>query len=295
MGTNDKGSILAQRFSRWRVMNHLPLSDAARGVTSAATLSRFESGQSMISSDILVRLLVRLPVPTATLAADYTATMGTADLFQQVIAVLAQGDSAAAVVHAAAQIDSCWAQYRVTHIMLYRLQATALMLVYNRPLNGQPEGAMAQQYLQSVQHYSTADLQTAALLLPLIPAPDRDLLLERILVHVDLTDDYTADIAALIACAGVITALHEDREEQAAHWQRLAERLLSVTATLDARCCVRSSALLMQSHRGYQQTAHAGYRALQRLLVRADARGLAHLVSLAWHYGQAEGKEGEDT
>ena len=59
MGINGGKPLLAQQFNRWRHMNHLPLSDAARGVTSAATLSRFESGQSMISSDVLGRLLVR--------------------------------------------------------------------------------------------------------------------------------------------------------------------------------------------------------------------------------------------
>jgi transcriptional regulator with XRE-family HTH domain len=287
MGINGGKPLLAQQFNRWRHMNHLPLSDAARGVTSAATLSRFESGQSMISSDVLGRLLVRLPVAPITLAADYAAVMGPADLFQQVITVFAQGESTAAQT---AQIDEYWAQYRATQVMLYRLQATALAVIYQHPLTDQTAGALALQYLHTVRHYSTADLQATALLMPLLAAPERDLVLERILVNGDLADDALANLAALITCAGVVTALHDECGEQAAHWQRLAERLLSGTAPLDACCCVRTSGLLMQYHQGHRAAAQTGYHALQRLLVRADARGLGCLLALAWHYGRGEEK-----
>ncbi|ERL65178.1 hypothetical protein [Schleiferilactobacillus shenzhenensis] len=289
MEKEPKQSTLAREFNRWRIMNRLLLADAAAPVTTAATLSRFESGHSSLSGDLFGQLLIHFPVPLTVLAGEYHAAQHVPSLFETISILLSDAATARTRQQKITEAISLYqAQFDLTKIPLYRLQADAVKLVFTRPMDQSVESAVAVHYFSRVQYYSEAELQTAVFLVLIVSESDRDALLQHILLHVRLDDDRQTQVVTLITVAGVITAARHGHLGQAERWQHIAQRLGSADNTPTAvRVCLQLSRLILAWHRAPAQqglqTAQA--QALQHDLREAGAVHLSRGASLIWHYG----------
>ncbi|MDG3062432.1 helix-turn-helix domain-containing protein [Lacticaseibacillus casei] len=258
------------------------LEEIAAGITTAATLSRFERGETQLSAAVVLKLLTRFDQDVELMQQGYRA-LNPENFFQQVNRATVAGKSALQVL-----AQKQYRLWRQTGLIFYRLNQINILAHngYTDPsFQTTPQmKADVIKYLKRIRYWGLYELDLFAATLVIYDHEQlMSLVMELVLDWPDVKGHPTRNQYLWAILTNSIALLIHRREfTDAVRLLNVAKNLPIPADDLYARIMLRYQEHLLTYHRGQHRAAKMAVKNLLATLALLDSPFFAQLLTKSW-------------
>lgn len=273
-------------YRRERLANDLSLSQATSQITTAATLSRFERGQTQIAASTFFKLMAVLPNTLESLQQSYFTLYD--DTFQQKMAYAASLEDKTEQNHyLLTLLAHQQAKFSQTGLIYYQLNAFNLIVRFNIPgiLTATEIAGPVLKYLKGIDHFGLYELDLLTTMVQVLPDESVTVLVQRSLL--DMPRIYQDRLRDRYLWRIINNALEAVIEHQdfviADRLMAFASRLHIPNDDIEAQVCQYFHQLQIDYHYGDHTTAQKRAAELFAGLELIGVPFYAHFFETRWH------------
>ncbi|MCT2907565.1 hypothetical protein EFT87_02650 [Schleiferilactobacillus harbinensis] len=281
----EKQQPLHVFYHQQRVAGHLSLVEAAAGITTAATLSRFERGRNRLSADRFLYLLDALPSTFTTLQHVYV-THSDITYYQRVAyaaALASTADRAAAITQLLAAERMA---YTKTGLIHHRLNVYDLIVTFNLryPIRISQITTEVQAYLAPINHFGLYELNLITTMIRIFPITATAKYFEKILSDpaMDYDEHWHNRLIWLAIANGMAAAISHFDFDSAERIMTLARHLNIPPTDGDTKLTIYFYQLCLDYHHGKHDQARQGMNQLSAALDLVEVPFYRDYIRSGW-------------